>query len=146
MQGNHNNERNSFKMNSPQKGMWNWVLKEPGMQGKSIKENNYQIRLCTHFSYWYSHLTTFTFILRSSNASTKQRNWYTRHKKSSYLHHSPDVGKTLASLPLRRRCTSYFIGRSHVPTPIMFPVLVTMVMHKEEIQIIYLCLKSFVNQ
>ena len=67
-------------------------------------------------------------------------------KKSSSLHLTPGVGVTLASFPPQHGCTRHFIGRAHIPTPVMCPVLVMVVRHKEEMQIMFLCIKLFSNQ
>ena len=46
------------------------------------------------YSKWrrYSQLTIFIFILRSSNASTKRRNWYTHHETIIIFSSSPGRG------------------------------------------------------
>ena len=61
----------------------------------------------------------------------KPRNWYTHNKtiivSSYYPMHTPGMGTTFASSLPQRGCNRYFIGRVHVPTPVLFPVMVTVV-------------------
>ena len=56
------------------------------------------------------------------------------------------VGTTFTSFPPRRGYTRLFIGRAHFPTPVMRPVLITVVRYIEKINRIFPCIKVVANQ